>query len=139
MTASLDESSDRHTWTFSNQPVTQVCLDRSSCRLESWSLHASLEIRLRTPFRLALPDGMSREIDPEAPETVAPILTLVDRQLLRMAVTRSASLEIDFSDGSMLTATAHHRNEAFEINGGGALEGMRYVARPGGGVPWSVP
>jgi hypothetical protein len=139
MTASLDESSDQHTWTFNGQPVTQVCLDRSSCRLESWSLHASLEIRLRSPFRLALPDGTSREIDPEAPEQVAPMLTLVDREVLRMTVTRTASLEIDFGDGSILSTAVHHRNEAFEINGGGALEGMRYVARPGGGVPWSVP
>lgn len=136
MSASLDESPERHAWTFDAQPVTQLCADRASCRLESWSLQASFEIRLSVPFRLTLPDGSSREIDPEASEQLAPMLTLIGREVMYMTVTRVGSLEVGFSDGSIVSAGSHPRHEAFEVNGGGALEGMRYLARSGGGSPW---
>jgi len=80
--------------------------------------------------------GSSREIDPEASEQLAPMLTLIGREVMYMTVTRVGSLEVGFSDGSIVSAGSHPRHEAFEVNGGGALEGMRYLARSGGGSPW---
>lgn len=138
MSASFDQSPDRHTWTFESQPVTQVCVDRTSCRVESWTLQASLEIRFGATFGLALADGTSRDIDPDAPEQVAPMLTLIGRRVMRLVVHKAGSLELALSDGSVLTAAPHARYEAFEINGAGALEGMHYRSRPGGGIPWDV-
>lgn len=136
MSASLEETFDRHAWTFENQPVTQLCVHRASCRLESWTLQAMLEIRLNAPFRFSLPDGTSRTIDPEATEQVAPLLTLIGRAVAYMTVTRVGSLEVGFGDGSVLSAESHPRYEAFQVNGGGALEGLQYLARSGGGAPW---
>ncbi|MGH9885828.1 MAG: DUF6188 family protein [bacterium] len=136
MAASLEESPEQHVWTFDAQPITQLCVDRASCRVESWSLHASFEIRFAVPFRIALADGSSREIDPEASEQVAPMLTAIGREVVRLVVTRRGALELSLSDGSVVSVDSHPRYEAFEVNGGGALEGMRYLAARGGGVPW---
>jgi hypothetical protein len=136
MSATLDESYERHVWTLSGHRVTQVCVDPSSCRLQAWSLQASLEIRFGVPFQLVLADASSREIDPEAPEQVAPLLTSIGREVLRLTVTRSGSLELRLSDGSVISVDSHPRYEAFEVVGGGALEGMGYLASPGGGSPW---
>ena len=136
MSATLDESHERHIWTLSGHRVTQVCVDPDSCRLQAWSLQASLEIRFGVPFQLVLADASSREIDPEAPEQVAPLLTAIGREVLRLTVTRSGSLELRLSDGSVISVDSHPRYEAFEVVGGGALEGMAYLATPGGGSPW---
>jgi len=138
MSASFDELDDRHVWTLEGHRITQVCVDLSSCRLQSWSLQASLEIRFGVPFQLAFVDGTRREIDPEQPEQVAPLLTLVNRELLQLVVTKDGSIEARMSDGSVLTAISHRRHEAFAVSGGGALEGLVYVARPGGGSPWGA-
>ena len=137
MAASLEETFDRHAWTFENQPVTQLCVHRTSCSLESWTLQALLEIRLSAPFRLSLPDGTSRTIDPEATEQVAPLLTLIGRAVTYLTVTRAGTLAVGFGDGSVVSTESHVRYAAFQVNGGGALEGMQYLARPGGGVPWA--
>jgi hypothetical protein len=45
-------------------------------------------------------------------------------------------LRLEFGDGSSLDSAPHPRLEAWEVQGGGALEGMAYRSRPGGGVPW---
>ena len=37
---------------------------------------------------------------------------------------------------AVLTARPDPRYEAWQVQGGGALEGLAYVARPGGGAPW---
>src|SRR6185503_3319852 len=118
MSASLDELDDRHVWTLEGHRITQVCVDLSSCRLQSWSLQSSLEIRFGVPFRLALVDGTRREIDPEQPEQVAPLLTLVSRELLQLVVTKDGSIEARMSDGSVLSADSHRRHEAFAVSGG---------------------
>lgn len=86
MPANFEQSPDQHTWTFESQPVTQVCVDRTSCRVESWTLQASLEIRFDAVFGLALADGTYREIDPDASEQVAPMLTLIGREVMRLVV-----------------------------------------------------
>ena len=136
MSAHLEELDDRHVWRLSGHRVTQLCVDPSSCRLQSWSLQASLEIRFGVPFQLVLVDGSSREIDPEAPEQVAPLLTTIGREIARLTVTRSGSLEVRLSDASVIAVDSHPRYEAFEVQGGGSLEGMSYRANPGGMSLW---
>lgn len=136
MAAKLDDSYDRHEWTLRDHRITQLCVDPGACRMQSWTLQDSLEIRLGARFRLTLFDGTSREIDPELPEQLAPLLTMVGREIVHMVVTRSGSLSVRLSDGSLIEIDSSSRYEAFQVNGAGALEGITYIAQPGGGSPW---
>jgi hypothetical protein len=61
MTAILQESDERHDWTLGGHRITQLCVDLGACRIQSWSLRDSLEIRLGAGFRLTLADGTIRE------------------------------------------------------------------------------
>jgi hypothetical protein len=95
-----------------------------------------LEIRLGATFLLSEPDGSERTIEPEAPEQLAPLLTLVGRMLAELTVTREGSLRITFSDGTTIAIDSHAQFEAFEVRGSGALESLAYLACRGGGSPW---
>lgn len=136
MTAELDRTPERHRWTLGGQRVTQLSVDLTSVRLHAWSLQASLDVRLSAPFELRQADGESRLADPRAPEQLAPLLTLVGRALETITVEAEGRLTVALSDGTVLTAEAHPRVEAFDVRGGGALEGLEYRVPPGGGVPW---
>ncbi len=136
MPANLDASPEQHDWTLEGHRITQVCVDLASCRLLTWTLEASLEVRFAVPFQLTLADGTTRTIDPEAPEQTAPLLTLITREIQRLVVTRSGSLSVAMSDGSVIDVASHRRYEAFEVSGAGALEGISYRAQVGGGQPW---
>jgi hypothetical protein len=136
MTASLDASADRHAWSLSGHRVTQVAADLRSARVQSWAMDASLELRLGAAFTLRLADGTERRIDPDYPEQLAPLLTLLNRVIETLVVTRSGELVVNFSDGTEIRTASHPSLEAFEVQGGGALEGMAYIAAPGGGAPW---
>src|SRR4051794_35942656 len=103
MSAQFDESSEQHVWTFSGHRITRFCVDPTSCRLQSWSLQDSIDIRFDAPFRLRLADASTREIDPRAPEQTAPLLTLIDLEISRLIVSRIGSLDVELSDGSLLT------------------------------------
>ena len=138
MAANLTESYDRHDWTFRDHRITQLCVDAGACRMQTWTLQDSLEIRLGARFSLTLIDGTSREIDPEFPEQLAPLLTTVGREIVEMVVTRSGSLSVRLSDGSLIEVDSSSRYEAFQVNGGGAMEGITYVAPPGGGSLWGA-
>ena len=37
--------------------MTQFCVEMTSCRLQSWSLQESVEVRFSSPFELMLADG----------------------------------------------------------------------------------
>ena len=136
MSASLDQSPDRHRWTLKGHRVTQFCADLGSARLQSWSLQSSLEIRLAVPFALAHADGIVREVDPDEPERLAPLLSLLGREIVELVVTHTGALSVAFSDGTTISVESHPRYEAFEVQGGGELEGLAYLAGPGGGPPW---
>jgi hypothetical protein len=136
--AKLNESYDRHDWTLRDHRITQLCVDAGACRMQSWTLQDSLEIRLGARFSLTLIDGTSREIDPEYPEQLAPLLTMVGREIVHMVVTRSGSLSVRLSDGSLIEIDSSSRHEAFQVNGGGAMEGIAYVAQSGGGPPRGI-
>lgn len=135
MTATLDQSPDAHSWRFDGHRITQLCVDIGSVRLQSWSLQASLEVRVSVPFLLGEAGMATRAIDPGEPEELAPLLTLVGRTLDALRVTRTGAMTILFSDGTEIEVASHDRYEAFEVQGGGALEGVGYLARPGGGSP----
>ena len=138
MTATLTESEERHDWTLGGHRITQLCVDPDACRIQSWSLRESLEIRFAVSFRLTLADGTTREIDPERPEELAPLLTMIGREILSLTVTKLGSLSLRLSEGSTIEIDSHARYAAFEVSGGGSLEGLAYVAQPGGGSPWTV-
>ena len=138
MSATLDESYDRHAWTLKGHRLTQLCVDPGSCRLQSWSTDSTLEIRLGVPFELRLADGSAREIDPEAPEQIAPLLTVIHREIVHLIVSRTGSLEVQLGDGSVISVDSHADYEAFEVDGTGELESLNYLANPGGGSPWGA-
>ena len=136
MSAELENFEDQHAWTFGDHRVTQFCVEMTSCRLQSWSLQESIEVRLASPFELTLADGSTRRIDPTAHEQLAPLLTLVGRALLQLVVARSGDLEIRLSDGSVLEMRTRATRASFEVNGAGALEGLTYVSGVASGPLW---
>ena len=136
MTATLDATPEQHAWTFEGHRITQLTIDAGAVRIATWTLQASAEIRLDTPFRFVEADGTARRIDPDEPEQLAPLLTLVGRSVEHLTVTRAGELEVSFGDGSRLFAWPHPLHEAWHVAGGGALEGMAYQCLPGGGMPW---
>jgi hypothetical protein len=134
--AQLIDSKDEHHWVLLDHKVIQVIVDLSSFRLQSWSLDGSTDIRFGTSSRLRLPSGLERPLDPSVPEGLSPLLALVGRALRSLTVTRTGSLIVTFSDGATLETDPHPRTTAWEVQGGGVLEGMTYVCAPGGGAPW---
>ena len=136
MSAQIVLSPDEHRWSLSGHRVTQLTVDQASVRFQTWTLQASAEIRLAAPFTLREPDGVQRTIDPEEPEQAAPLLSLLGRSIELVVVSRSGHLEIGLGDGSVISAAPHPRIDAWELQGGGAFEGMAYRCDPGGGAPW---
>ena len=136
MSATLDEFPDRHVWTLLDHRVTQFVVELGAVRLGTWTLHGSIEVRLGTAFTLRQADGIERLTDPDQPEQLAPLLTLVGRRIETFVVTATADLHLTFSDGTMLTSGPDPRYEAWQVQGGGALEGLAYVCGPGGGRPF---
>ena len=136
MSATFEQHDDRHLWTLADHRVTQLVVELGAVRLVTWTLDASLDVRLGTAFTLRQADGIDRVADPDEPERLAPLLTLVGRWAETLTVTNGAELVLTFSDGTLLAARPDPRYEAWQVQGGGALEGLTYVARPGGGSPW---
>jgi hypothetical protein len=136
MAAELENLKDQHAWTLSDHRVTQLCVETTSCRLQSWSLQESIEVRFASSFDLMLADGTTRRIDPTAHEQLAPLLTLVGRALLQLVVSRSGDLELRLSDGTVIEARTRSTRASFEVNGAGALEGMSYICGVAGGPLW---
>jgi hypothetical protein len=132
----FDDLPDRHVWTLGNHRVTQLVVELGACRVVTWTLQASVDIRIGGRFTLRHADGEERPIDPEEPEQLAPLLTLVGRALETIVVIRRGELQLAFSDGTILAVGPHRVHEAWEVQGGGELEGMAYRCEPGGGVPW---
>ena len=136
MSAEVSLSPGGHRWVLSGHRVTQVAVDLTSFRFQTWTLEASAEIRLIVPFTFHEPDGVERRLDPEEPEQLAPLLSLLGRAIELLVVTSRGELQLAFGDGSSLHSVPHPRVDAWEVQGGGALEGMAYRCAPGGGIPW---
>jgi hypothetical protein len=145
MGATLIESPDEHHWVLLDHQVTQIVIAVGSFRVQTWSLEGSAEIRCSAAFTLRHGSGTERTIDPAEMETLAPLLSLLRRRLESITVTRDGELTATFSGGMSLVvrgdrATAAGRvpakpgareagggNAPWEVQGGGALEGMSYV------------
>jgi hypothetical protein len=127
MGATLIESPDEHHWVLLDHQVTQVVVDASSFRVQTWSLEGSAEIRCSAPFTLRQSSGAERAIDPAETETLAPILGLLRRRLESITITREGELTAAFSGGTSLVVSGCRRNAGWEVHGGGTLEGMSYT------------
>jgi len=136
MQASLIESDDEHHWILLDHQVTQLLVDAASFRLQTWSMDASLEIRVAAPFTLHTAGGAARALDPVESEQLAPVLALMRRRVRSITATRRGELAVEFGDGARLDVAPHARQLAWEVQGGGALEGLAYRCDAGGGVPW---
>jgi hypothetical protein len=136
MSAHCEEHTDRHVWTLIDHRVTQLAVESDAVRLLTWSLNDSTELRLLTPFLLRQADGDARMVDPDEPSQLAPLLTLVGRALETLTVVRDGTLVAEFSDGTVITAPPHVRHRAWDVVGGGALEGVAYRCEPGGRPLW---
>jgi hypothetical protein len=130
MGATLIESPDEHHWVLLDHRVTQIVVDASSFRVQTWSLEGSAEIRCSAPFTLRQGSGHERTIDPVETETLAPILTLLRRRLESITITRDGELTAAFTGGMSIVVAQRtggaRRAAAWEVQGGGALEGMNY-------------
>ena len=133
MGATLIESPDEHHWVLLDHQVTQLVIDGTSFRVQTWSLDASADIRCAAPFTVRLASGAERSIDPSATETLGPVLSLLRRRLESITVTRDGELTATFSGGISLIVGGRtpsgdraRRGAAWEVQGGGALEGMSY-------------
>jgi hypothetical protein len=129
--AQLIEADDEHHWVLLDHRVTQLVIDRSSIRIQTWSLDGSADIRLGAQFVSQLANGTTRNIDPRDTERLAPCLALVGLGVRSVTVSRRGTLTLAFSDGSTITAPPNPRQAAWDVQGGGVLEGMAYVSEPG--------
>jgi len=136
MQASLIESPDEHHWVLLDHRVTQLVVDVRSLRLQTWSLDGSTELRLAAPFALRSAAGVERTLDPAETLGLAPALALLRRRVASLTVTRAGDLTVEFGDGTALVARPSPRAEAWELQGGGTLEGMAYRCPPGGDMAW---
>ena len=132
MGATLIESPDEHHWVLLDHQVTQIVVDARSFRIQTWSLEGSADIRCAAPFILRQSSGAERAVDPAETEALAPILGLLRRRLESITVTRDGELTAAFSGGVSLVVVGGRRGggaprgAAWEVQGGGALEGMSY-------------
>jgi hypothetical protein len=129
--AQLIESEDEHHWVLLDHRVTQLVIDRSSIRIQTWSLEGSADVRLAAPFVVNLASGASRHIDPSDTERLAPCLALGGLGVRSVTVTRTGTLTLAFSDGSSIAASPDPRRQGWDVQGGGILEGMAYAGEPG--------
>ncbi len=137
MSASLDQLPDGHLLTLDDHRVTQLLVELRGVRLLTYSLGDAVELRVAVPFQLVQADGEERHIDPAEPERLAPLLTLVGRRAELMQITGDGALTAGFSDGTVLRVAPHAREEAWQLQGAGGLEGLAYVCPAGGGRPWT--
>lgn len=131
MKAQLIESQDEHHWVLLDHRVTQLVIDRSSIRIQTWSLDGSADIRLSAAFAMQLASGATRHIDPADTERLAPCLALVGLGVRSVTVTRTGTLTLAFTDSSSISASPDPRRSAWDVQGGGVLEGMAYAGQPG--------
>jgi hypothetical protein len=97
-----------------------------------------VEIRIGAPFTLHSAGGGVRPLDPVDTEQLAPVLALLRRRVRSLTITRRGELSLEFGDGARIDVAPHARHDAWELFGGGTLEGVAYRCDAGGGVPWLV-
>lgn len=136
MHASLLPTDDEHHWVLLDHQVTMLAVDPRAVRLQTWSLDGSTEVRVAAPFTLRVAGSAERTLDPFETLTLAPTLALLRRRLASLTITRAGELTAAFADGGALVVAPDRRSVAWEVVGGGALEGMSYRAPMGGEPLW---
>jgi hypothetical protein len=139
MSASLDQLPDALRLTLDDHRVTQLHVELRGVRLLTYSLGDAVELRVGVPFTLEQADGDPRRVDPAEPEQLAPLLTLVGRRAELLQMAEDGALTAGFSDGTVLRVAPHPREEAWQLQGAGGLEGLAYACPAGGGAPWERP
>lgn len=136
MNAQLIQHDDEHHLVLLDHRVTQLVIEARALRLQSWSLDGSLEVRLEVPFTWRAPSGATRTLDPEHTEQLAPALGWMRRVVRSITVTRAGELTLEFGDRTAVVAAPHPRAGAWEVTGGGLLEGVHYRCDTARGAPW---
>ena len=126
MQASLIQSPDEHHLVLLDHRVAQLNFDVQSVRLQTWSLDSSTELRLTAPFTLRQPAGAVRSFDPLETATLGPVLALLRRRMASLTFSADGELTAEFDGGLSLHARPSARGEAWEVQGGGTLEGLAY-------------
>ncbi len=135
MISQLIESPDEHHWVLLDHRITEVAAETRTFRVQTWSLDGSIDLRVTAPCALRLPSGVRRDLDPAAPETLAPLLGLVGVGVRSLTITREGRLSLALVTDATLELPPSTRAEAWSVQGGGVLEGMAYEAA-GGGPLW---
>ncbi len=132
----LKDTGGHHLWDLTGRRVTQLLLDPSSVRLQTWMPEGAAEVRIGVQFTLHTGAGIEHRLDPEQSEALSPVLPLLNRALRALVAFRSGELLVEFDDGASIRVQPHPEYEAWEANGEGELEGIAYLCSPGGGTPW---
>ena len=136
MPAQLIESETEHHLVLLDHRVTQLAVERRAFRVQTWSLDGSVELRIATRCAFVLPSGARRELDPLAPESLAPLLGIVGAAVHDLTVTRDGMLTLSLGERGELELASSGRDDAWLVAGGGMLEGLAYHAATGGRAPW---
>lgn len=128
MHASLIPTDDEHHWVLLDHQVTALTVDPRALRFQTWSLDGSTDVRVAAPFALRVAGAAERTLDPVETLTLGPALALLRRRLASLTITRAGELTAEFADGGRLVVAPDRRAVAWEVHGGGALEGMAYRA-----------
>lgn len=134
MQASLIESEDEHHWVLLEHRVTEISLSTKVVRLRTWSLDASVEISLSSPFQLRLESGAVKSMDAARPESLSPLLAFLGSAVQSITVARDGEMTVELG-GAVIQAALDPRLVSWELLGGGVLEGMSYRGAPGQN-PW---
>ncbi len=136
MDAQLIDTADEHHWVLIDYRVSEVVAGAGWFAVRVWSIGGSFEARVTTSCALVLSSGVRRDLRPDNAESLAPLLALVGVGVRSLTTTRNGPTTVAFGDDSVLELTRSGRAQAWEIEGGGVLEGMSYDAS-GTGTPWA--
>lgn len=94
-----------------------------------------MDIGIGSPF--VLRDGdIETLVDPELPETVGPVLTLLRSPVELVRIFGSGDLEMHFRDGRLLRVPFSESYEAWEL---GCQSIDKVISLPGGSLAWWNP
>lgn len=125
--------SDVENLPIAGRTVDEVAYSRGGLWLRFWMPGDEYGLHLEGPFQLVGSGGVTRELDPRAPDVIW--FSLVGRKVLQAQATVEGSLQIRFSDGTQLTVPSY-RYEAWQLEGS---NGELFVSVAGGGIGvWSA-
>jgi Family of unknown function (DUF6188) len=88
------------------------------------------EVTVETPFGLTGP-GVNVSCSPEIPESLAPVLMLVNKEVTEIAIQSSGHMTLSFKSGSIISVGPNDSYEAWQISGS---VGFLLVCQPEGRI-----